>query len=626
MTITILSSDTINKIAAGEVIDRPLSVIKELVENSIDAGAENILVEIDRGGRNFISVTDDGKGIEKSDLEIALERHATSKLNEDKIEDIRFLGFRGEALPSIAAISKLKISSKHTSSNEGWEIEVHGGVNQGIKPSSQMQGTHIRLTDLFYTTPIRLKFLKSESSETNACVELLNKLSLSHEKIGFTLISNGKKIIDTKKQECGILESNQRIEDILGENFIKDSIKFSYEDDKLKIYGYTSIPTYNSGTSVNQYFFVNRRVVKDKILSYAVKLAYSNLIPFNRSPYTVLFLEIDNDFVDVNVHPNKAEVRFRDGGIVKSAVINAIRSAITNTELRSSNKISQDALEFLQKSKIEEKKRDNALSFKVEEKQKIFNDLIDNHEKKLGEKFSISNELTKDNQDCVKDKLYETNFISNIVQEEISKKANNGVEDFSSEKYPLGFAKCQIDKTYIISEGDGYLVFVDQHAAHERLTLEELKKQIKGKEVKSQVLLVPEVIDLGNVLTEQIIEKKQQLKEIGFHIDRNGMTQVIIRQIPVIFNKENIENLIKYIAENILLFDDIEVVYEKLDEIWGNVACYSSIRAGRVLKLEEMNALLRNMEKTPFSEQCNHGRPSFIKLELKDIRKLFERI
>ena len=322
MSIRVLTTNTINKIAAGEVVDRPLSVVKELVENSIDAGATEIEIEISRGGRNFISVTDNGKGIEKNEIELALERHATSKLKEEDISNIQYLGFRGEALPSIAAVSKLKIISKAFECNEAWEIEVIGGEKSNIKPTSRNVGTTIQVRDLFFSTPTRLKFLKSEASETSASIELLNKLALSRENISFKLISNDKIIVDTKAQGASILDSPQRLEDIIGKKFIDNAIKFFIEDEEIKVYGYASIPTYNAATSLNQHFFINKRFVKDKVLSIAVKAAYRNLIPHNRFPQIALYLDIDPKFVDVNVHPTKAEVRFRDGQKIKGIIIN----------------------------------------------------------------------------------------------------------------------------------------------------------------------------------------------------------------------------------------------------------------------------------------------------------------
>lgn len=635
MSIRVLTTNTINKIAAGEVVDRPLSVVKELVENSIDAGATEIEVEISRGGRNFISVTDNGKGIKKDEIELALERHATSKLKEEDISNIEYLGFRGEALPSIAAVSKLKIMSKNFECNEAWEIEVIGGEKSNLKPISRNVGTTIQVKDLFFSTPARLKFLKSEASETSASIELLNKLALSRENISFKLISNDKVIVDTKSQDVSILNSSQRLEDIIGKKFIDNAIKFSIEDEEIKVYGYASIPTYNAATSLNQHFFINKRFVKDKVLSIAVKAAYRNLIPHNRFPQIALYLDIDPKFVDVNVHPTKAEVRFRDGQKIKSIIINAIRTAISKAELMSNKELANDAVRFFKpqgtfytKPREDNNKAVDKLFVNNEKptKQHGLKNLINSHEAIIGEDIDLHSSESKDNDKEISDKKNDEKYLSNFIKNEIEHRNIEDNKNILNEEYPLGFAKCQIDKTYIVAEKSGSLILVDQHAAHERLTLEKIKIQLKKGKVESQILLIPEIVELGKVLTEEIVQKKDRLKVFGLIIERNGISQILIRQIPSIFQNLDINSFVKSIAENIYLFDDIELIYEKIEEIWGNIACHSSIRAGRVLNLEEMNALLRKIEQTSFSEQCNHGRPTFIKLEMKDIRKIFERL
>jgi DNA mismatch repair protein MutL len=632
MSIRILTTNTINKIAAGEVVDRPLSVVKELVENSIDAGATEIEVEISRGGRNFISVSDNGKGIKKNEIELALERHATSKLKEEDISNIQYLGFRGEALPSIAAVSKLKIISKDFECNEAWEIEVIGGEKSNLKPTSRNVGTTIQVRDLFFSTPTRLKFLKSEASETSASIELLNKLALSRENISFKLISNDKVIVDTKAQDVSILDSPQRLEDIIGKKFIDNVIKFFIEDEEIKVYGYASIPTYNAATSLNQHFFINKRFVKDKVLSIAVKAAYRNLIPHNRFPQIALYLDIDPKFVDVNVHPTKAEVRFRDGQKIKGIIINAIRTAISKAELMSNKELANDAVRFFKpQGAFHTKSREEVTDklFLNNEKptnQHRLRNLIHSHEAITREDINLNSSESKDNEKEISDKKNNEKYLSDFIENEIERRNVEDNQNISDEEYPLGFAKCQIDKTYIVAEKSGSLILVDQHAAHERLTLEKIKVQLRKGKVESQILLIPEIVELGKVLTEEIIQKKDSLKTFGLIIERNGISQILIRQVPSIFQNLDINSFVRSIAENIYLFDDIGLIYEKIEEIWGNIACHSSIRAGRVLNLEEMNALLRQIEQTSFSEQCNHGRPTFIKLEMKDIRKIFERL
>lgn len=626
MTIRVLSTNTINKIAAGEVVDRPLSIVKELTENSIDANATEVVIEINRGGRNFIAITDNGVGIKKDELEVALERHATSKLNEEDINNIEFLGFRGEALPSIASVSKMKIVSKAKDAQDAWEINVSGGQKSEIRPAPHIIGTHIEVRDLFYTTPARLKFLKSEASETSACIELVNRLALSREDVSFKLISNEKKVIETKRQDVSVLDSTTRIEDVLGKSFVENTIKFFYERDEIKVYGYASIPTFNAATSVNQYFFINKRIVKDKVLSIAVRAAYRNLVPHNRAPQIILYLEIDPKFVDVNVHPNKAEVRFRDEQKVKGVIIDAIRSAITGSEVRSSNAIADDAIKLFQPQSMNFGPQLNSLQNRKEKshRQATFDSLIKQHEAEVGQKALYRNDIFTEDE-SVLEKKDETEYVSDFVVKELEQNHKRAIED-NDKEYALGFAKCQIDKTYIVAEKRDCLILVDQHAAHERLTLEKIKQQLKSGNVISQMLLVPEIVDLGQSLTEMIIEKKFNLELFGLGIERNGVSQILVRRVPVILQDLDINSFVKAIAEHIYVFDDMSLIQEKIEEIWGNIACHASIRAGRVLNIEEMNGLLREIEKTPLSSQCNHGRPTFIKLELKDIRKIFERL
>ncbi len=632
MTLRILTTNTINKIAAGEVVDRPLSVVKELVENSIDAEATVILIEISRSGRNFITVTDNGKGIKKDDIAIALERHATSKLKEEDITNILFLGFRGEALPSIAAVSKLKLASKAKGLKDAWEIESTGGEKSKIKPVSHNNGTTIQVRDLFFVTPTRLKFLKSEASETSASIALVNKLALSREKISFKLISNDKIIVDTQAQNMSIIDSSQRIEDILGKSFIENSIKFFLEEKGVKVYGYTSIPTFNAATSLNQHFFINKRFVKDKVLSIAIKAVYRNLIPHNRFPQVVLYLDIDPQSVDVNVHPTKAAVRFRDEQKIKNIIIHAIRTSIAKSELKDNTAIAADVMRFFkpQDSLLEKQKGNSKIidKFFIKNlkllKYKKYNNCIGDYEVKLREDLDCNPSSEHSTSQQIADKKSKKKDFSKCNNNQLQKK--DKVSNSANDVYPLGFAKCQIEKTYIVAERSDCLILVDQHAAHERLILEKIKTQLNEGKIQSQILLVPEVIDLGQVLTKEIMQKKDNLKTFGLVIERNGIAQILVRQTPAIFKNLDINNFIRSIAENIYLFDDIGLIQEKIDEIWGNIACYSSIRAGRVLNLEEMDSILRQIEQTPFSEQCNHGRPTFVKLNLKDIRKIFERL
>jgi DNA mismatch repair protein MutL len=615
MPIKVLSSNAINRIAAGEVIERPLSVVKELVENALDAKATKVSIELSRGGRNFVSIADDGCGIAKNDLALALERHATSKLDEEKIDDINFLGFRGEALPSIASVSKLKIISAYA--GEAWEINSSGGVIEQVKPSARQKGTCVEMRDLFYTTPARLKFLKSESAETTACNELVNKLALSRPDVAFKLVVNDQEIINCQAST----EIKDRIGAIIGKEFMNNSLEFSASSAGLKIYGLASIPTYNAATSVHQHFFVNNRMVKDKVFTIAVKAAYSSLIPHNRAARIVLFMEIDNKLVDVNVHPTKAEVRFIDPQKVKGLIIDGIRSALTKSEARHSTAISAKAVSFLKPLSGPNSLQDKVKAKNYAVPKQNFHRLLHEHQDYLQNKGDIGADEKQQPALEIEKPQQEKQYTPDFSAPPSIEKRVEMTGDF-----PLGFAKCQIDKTYIIAEKSGCLILIDQHAAHERITLEKIKKQLAGGKVAGQMLLVPEIVELGNVLTDSIVEKQKQLQQFGLIIERNGISQVLVRQVPAILPNLDISGFTKTIAENVHILDDVGHLQNTIDVIWGNIACHTSIRAGREMKIEEMNALLREIERNPLAGQCNHGRPTFVKLDFKDIEKIFERI
>lgn len=587
--IKLLSEKTINQIAAGEVVDRPIAVIKELVENSIDAKATKIIVEIEEGGHNLISISDNGFGIEKEQLSLALERHATSKLDESDINKIIHFGFRGEALPSIASVSKLKIISKAQGSDDAWEISVNGGEKSSIKPASRDYGTTVEVRDIFSFTPARLKFLKSQRSEVTAAQDLIYKFALANENVSFKLISNGKITLDI----AATIESSAETQlvEIMGKDFIANSIQFSGENEFAKVYGYAGLPTLNSGSSLNQYYFVNNRSIKDKILITAVKVAYQNLIPHGRYPKIVLFVELDPYKVDVNVHPTKAEVRFRDANEVKSLIISTIRSALKDKLYAASSSVGSNY--------VVNKNR----SYNYEPAKHIVQDIQNPN--------MFVRPITTDN-----------NFISEPIKQTYQSPANtNRLFD----EPPLGYAKCQIGNTYIISETKEGLIIVDQHAAHERLVLEKIKEQLSNGNIKSQQLLLPEVIELSSSCIFKLSEYQDQLEKFGFAMQVISEKVIHITQIPTIFGKLEIQEFMKDIAEYLLEHDGVDIIQEKKDFILGNIACHSSIRAGRKMNIEEMNALLREIERTPFSGQCNHGRPTHTKLTIGDLEKIFER-
>jgi DNA mismatch repair protein MutL len=606
-----LSEKTINQIAAGEVVDRPLSVIKELVENSLDAEAKSVIVEIERGGRNLISVADDGAGIRKEELSIAIERHATSKLDEEDIDNINFHGFRGEALPSIASVSELKIKSKNKHEDSAWEVVViDGGSNYEIIPTSRRAGTVVEVRNLFCFTPNRLRFLKSEQHEVTATADLLQKFALVHPEVAFKLISDKKTIIDYPAIQEPEFPCQERIFQVLGKEFAGNSIPIHAEKDSIKIQGYISLPTSSRKATANYFIYVNRRIIKDRNINAVVKVAYQGLIPQDRFPQIALFIECSPYEVDVNIHPNKAEVRFRDEQKIKSMIVSAIRSAIATNNIKSTTNTQTTSLSYL-KSAVEAPPAHYKTQFTQRE--------------------SFPRELKEE----VKAK-----FQAPIVNKppEITPKAEEVIKkidekpqykpqqaELIEKNYPMGFAKCQIGENYIIAEANGDMLIVDQHAAHERIVLEKMKKQLLAGRLPSQHLLLPEVIEIGAAATDMLLSLKEEIKKFGFSFDRNGLSQIIVREVPELFKHLDINQLFLDLVDFLETEGAQSHLEAKFLHVLSNIACKRSIRSGRKMTIEEMNALLREMETTPFSNQCNHGRPTFTKLSIKEIEKIFER-
>lgn len=593
-----LSEKTINQIAAGEVVDRPLSVIKELVENSLDAEAKTVIIEIERGGRNLISVSDDGFGIRKEELSIAIERHATSKLEEEDIDNINFHGFRGEALPSIASVSELKIKSKNIHADSAWEVVVtDGGSQYEIIPASRRRGTVVEVKNLFCFTPNRLRFLKSEQHEIASTFDLLQKFALVHPTVAFKLVSDKKIIIDYPATQEPDFPCYERVLQVLGKEFAGNSITINAERDKIKIQGYISLPTLSRKATANYFIYVNRRIIKDRHINAVVKVAYQGLIPQYRFPQIVLFIECDPYEVDVNIHPNKAEVRFKDEQKIKSMIVGAIRAAVATNNIKSSTNTQIPSLNYL-KSSVEVPPTHRELE---EVRTKLKPPLIN--------KYPEVKDRTQDAANKIEDKPeYKPHQVELIEK-----------------SYPMGFAKCQIGDSYIIAEANNEMLIIDQHAAHERIVLEKMKKQLFAGRLISQHLLLPEVIEIGAAATDMLLSLKEKINKFGFSFDRNGLSQIIVREVPELFKHLDINQLFLDLVDLL----EVEGVHSHLEgkllHIISNIACKRSIKFGRKMTIEEMNALLREMENTPFSNQCNHGRPTFTKLSIKEIEKIFER-
>ena len=602
-----LDETVINKIAAGEVVERPASAVKELIENSIDAGCSDITIEVADGGKTLIRVIDDGLGMSDIDLPIALRRHATSKLPNDNLLNINSFGFRGEALPSLGAVGRLRIIS-HNDGNGAHEINVNGGKISDIKPAARTLGTTIELRDLFYAIPARLKFLRSTKSELKAITDTVKGLSISTPNVAFTLIDKtggkSRKIIQVQKEKDVSLASiKNRLSRVLGQDFSKNSISIDVTREDVNLTGYVCLPTYARASNAMQYFFVNNRQVRDKQLIGALRAAYSDFMPRDRFPAAAIYINCRPDFVDVNVHPGKSEVRFRDPQGIRSLIVTGIRQVIAIEGHRSSSTLSTAALGAMR-----------------EQTRQIPN--------------ATDEQVTKNSQnmDDSGNKRFFTRDVEPAFQETWKPSARDFqtkdehakfIEEFES--FPLGAPIAQFGENYIISQNDDGIVIIDQHAAHERLVYEKLKEQVKDNKIEVQALLVPEILELSEPEILVLIEYKDNLSMYGLKINQFGINSIAVQEIPAILNSENIKKLIFDILDELTDLENSDTLEKKINAVLSRIACHGSIRSGRMLRTEEMNSLLREMENTPNSGQCNHGRPTHISIKMSDIERLFGR-
>lgn len=626
MTIILLDTKTINRIAAGEVIERPASAVKELVENAIDAKSTEIEIKIESGGRNLITIIDDGNGIGKSDLELAFMRHATSKLSDSELIEIKYLGFRGEALPSIAAVSRMKLSSKASGTNEVWSISYEGGEKiGGITPCSLSRGTQIEVRDLFFATPNRLKFLKTERAETQSIIDIINNLAMINPHIGFTLTSGNKKLLKYTKQ-TSLFNRLCEIE----EEFHSNSLEICEEEDGIKLIGYICKPTVNRGKSTMIYTFVNSRPIKDNLLIGAIRYAYHDFIPNGRYPFAALHLEIPHDQVDVNVHPNKSEVRFQNKKLIYEIVRRGLIKALSTRIGFSANNqkmatTSTDPFDELALS--ESKRNDEIITSRKNEKTANHKEFYERKpspfENQLMKEFTAPNLKAQSFREQSKSYDYSQMHQSPAQSETIVLEKEKLEQVKLIEDHPLGFARCQVFDTYIIAEARDKLIIVDQHAAHERLVYECLKQK---SNIIRQKLLIPEVVEIKDQAGMEMIEiYKDKLFEMGFDIEIKPENKVMVKEIPAILGTIDAREIMLDIVDRLLEIEDTLPIEDKINKILATISCHGSIRAGRKMKLDEMNVLLRQMEETPYSGQCNHGRPTYIEMKLSDIEKLFER-
>lgn len=576
-TLRRLPETLVNRIAAGEVVERPANAVKELVENALDAEAGQISITLHEGGRSLIAVVDDGCGMSATDLVLAIERHATSKLPEDRLDQIATLGFRGEALPSIASVARLTLASRAQGSNDGWELVVDNGVLRPLAPTSLPMGTRITVEKLFEHVPARLKFLKSDRAEQAQCLDHIRRLAMAHPQVRFEVTAeNGRVLLRTAPDKGNGMA---RMADVLGPEFADNALTINVQRGALALAGFAGLPTFNRGVADQQYLFVNGRPVRDRLLLGAVRAAYQDFLARDRFPVLALFVSTPADFVDVNVHPAKAEVRFQDASQIRGMIVGALREALGQIGHRTASTGGEAA----------------ARHFSVGS---------------TGGPFPLSRGMAELALDF-------NSPPSARVADRVDPEKND---------HPLGVARGQVHNTYILAEAADGLVIVDQHAAHERLVHERLKKALATQGIARQLLLTPVVVDFDDELVlDRLLARCEELAALGLVIERFGPRAVLVREQPALLGDTDITGLVRDLADDIAEFGAALSLHEKLDDIAGTMACHGSVRAGRALTTPEMNALLREMEATPFSGQCSHGRPTYIKLGKGDLERLFGR-
>ena len=609
MTIRVLPQIMVNRIAAGEVVERPASVVKELVENAMDAGATSIDVTLRQGGKNLITVTDNGCGMTKDELELAIERHATSKLPDDDLLNIHYFGFRGEALPSIGSIARLSITSHNLETDETWNIQVEGGQVSEAAPSSLKQGTRVEVQDLFFATPARLKFMKTDRTEQQYTIDTLNRLAMAHPEISFSLKADGKQTLLYSAAQGDLLDSRlQRLASVIGKDFADNALPIEAERDGIMLTGYASVPTYHRGTSTAQYLFVNNRPVRDKLILGAIKGAYQDFLERNRHPVVALFLEVPMQEVDVNVHPAKAEVRFRDSNGVRGLIVGSLKRALHDAGHQASTTVAEAALSAFK-------------PYTAPAVANLFQSRPSSHYspapnpamQELGQTFQAPLDNTLRQKNPAAEALPYAHAPEPVP------------EDEPLQHYPLGAARCQLHETYIVAQTEDSIVIVDQHAAHERLVYETMKQHMEKDAIKTQPLLIPEVVELEEGDRSRLLEQQETLASMGLILERFGDKAVVVHEIPAMLGDTDVKGLVKNLVDDLIEHGETLSLSEALEHVAGTMACHGSVRAGRRLNVQEMNALLRQMEATPHSGQCNHGRPTYVELKLIDIEKLFGR-
>jgi DNA mismatch repair protein MutL len=594
-----LAEGTINRIAAGEVVERPASAVKELVENALDAGASRIEIAASNGGADLILVEDDGIGMAPAELRLAVERHATSKLptanGEDDLTQIDTLGFRGEALPSIGAVGRLTIASR-TRDGEAHEIGVEGADVRGPAPvaflTAGQSGTRVQVRELFFATPARLKFLKSARSEDLATLDVVKRLAMARPDVAFTLTLDGRRVLSLASEGDLFSGRLKRLANIMGRDFGDNAVPIEAEREGVRIAGFTGLPTFNRATSAMQFLIVNGRPVRDRLLLGAVRGAYADVLANDRHPALALFLDCDPAFVDVNVHPAKTEIRFRDSGLVRGLIVSSLKAALHEAGHRASSTVSGDALAAL---------RPQIAPYA----------------------YHADDRMPRGLADTVRE--YHAPLFSPDTPQAASARVEQPPDAPNTEQLPLGVARAQLHENYIVAQTAQGIVIVDQHAAHERIVYERMKKSLGNGGVARQPLLIPEVVSLDPAEVDRISARADEFAELGLVIEPFGPDAVMVRETPAVLGHVDPAALLRDLADELAESGARNSLQERLDHIAATLACHTSVRSGRRLTADEMNALLREMESTPHSGQCNHGRPTYVELRLSDIERLFGR-
>lgn len=600
-----LDEAAINRIAAGEVVERPASAVKELVENALDAGARRIAVDYADGGKTLIRVTDDGCGMTGDDLPLALSRHATSKIDGSDLLNIQSFGFRGEALPSLGAVGRLTITSR-AQGFEGVSLTVEGGRMGDLRPAALNRGTVVELRDLFYATPARLKFLRSDRAEMGAISDVMKRLALAEPHVGFTLRDvsgggDGRLVFRADAENGDFFDAlHRRVSRVLGSDFGENALRIDLEREGVRLVGYAALPTYSRGSSVAQFLFVNGRPVLDKMLLGALRAAYMDVLSRDRHPAAVLNVVCDPERVDVNVHPAKAEVRFREPALVRGLIVSGLRLALTGAGHRASNTVATETLEAF--------RPEPAMVAPVAVPPRVY-------------QMDRPSQATFARAFAAQAPAPQPGF----AEAPSARVESAAAPEPDLTERPLGAARAQVHENYIIAQTANGMVIVDQHAAHERLVYERLKAQASDKGIAAQALLIPEIVDLSEADAARLLEIAEDLAALGLGIEPFGGGAIAVREVPAILGRVDAAALIRDIVDDLADLGSSERLKGRIDAVLSRMACHGSVRSGRQMRADEMNALLREMEATPMSGQCNHGRPTYVELKLADIERLFGR-